>query len=375
MKRPVVLYICTEDWYFRNHRLDHARALMAEGFEVHVATRPEDAAGVIAAAGCIVHPIEVERGLRIGPRLIRDAWTLARVIARVRPDVVHAVSLKVVGLLLASTLWFRRTRFILAVNGLGVSSLDVGFAIKALGLGIRIVSRSRRVVPLFQNSADPATLGVPLERVEIIPGVGVDLARFTPTPVPAERPFRAVYLGRAVRSKGLLDLAAVAARPDVRAAGIEVHLYCAIDATSPGTLDPAEIERIGTTPGIVLHPHTDNPAAAIADGHVAVLASHGGEGVSKFRMESLAVGRPVVASRSAGTDALVEEGVTGWTFAAGDTADLARVLTTAAACPHEQLDTMGEAGRALVEERFDLRLIAAQIVALHRRLADRSRRS
>jgi glycosyltransferase involved in cell wall biosynthesis len=213
-----------------------------------------------------------------------------------------------------------------------------------------------------------------LERVEIIPGVGVDLARFTPSPVPVERPFRAVYLGRAVRSKGLLDLAAVATRPDVREAGVEVHLYCAIDSTSPGTLDPAEIERIGTTPGIVLHPHTDDPAAAIAGGHVAVLASHGGEGVSKFLMESLAVGRPVVASRSAGTDALVEEDVTGWTFTAGNTDDLARVLMAAAACPQEHLARMGKAGRALVEERFDLRLIAEQIVALHRRLAAPARR-
>ena len=37
--RPSVLYLVTEPWYFANHRLDHARALMADGFEVHVATR------------------------------------------------------------------------------------------------------------------------------------------------------------------------------------------------------------------------------------------------------------------------------------------------------------------------------------------------
>ena len=34
-----VLYVVSEPWYFANHRLDHAKALITAGFDVHVATR------------------------------------------------------------------------------------------------------------------------------------------------------------------------------------------------------------------------------------------------------------------------------------------------------------------------------------------------
>ena len=62
MSRPAVLYVVTEPWYFVNHRLDHAKALLADGFEVHVATRPGNRWEEITAAGCVPHEIGISRG-------------------------------------------------------------------------------------------------------------------------------------------------------------------------------------------------------------------------------------------------------------------------------------------------------------------------
>mgnify|MGYP001794531628 CR=1 FL=1 len=61
-RRPRVLYVVSEPWYFANHRLDHARGLMADGFDVVVATRDGDRRSEIIDAGCEVVPLDVGRG-------------------------------------------------------------------------------------------------------------------------------------------------------------------------------------------------------------------------------------------------------------------------------------------------------------------------
>ena len=55
--KPRLLYVVSEDWYFLSHRLPMARAARDAGFEVHVATKINDAADAdaIAAEGLIVH--------------------------------------------------------------------------------------------------------------------------------------------------------------------------------------------------------------------------------------------------------------------------------------------------------------------------------
>lgn len=365
---PRVLYVCSEDWYFRNHRLDHAKALMRAGFEVHVATRPDEASHDIAAAGCIVHAIEVNRGIDMSVGLLRDSWTVARIIRRSRPDVVHCVSLKTIALTLPWVPWFRRTAFILAVNGLGVSALHSSRAVKVLGSGISMLSRLKRVTPLFQNHEDPVSLGVPADQIKVIPGVGVDLEKFPYTPLPDGPPWRVVYLGRAVRSKGLMDIAEVANRPAIRAAQIEFHLYCAIDSTSPGSLSQAELGVLRATPGVTVHPATATPFEALAASHLALLPSHGGEGVSKFILEALAVGRPVVVTQTAGASMVVADRVNGRSYKPSHLDGLAGALIAIFELGRNGLEAAGELSHDLAVRQFSLSTVVPEIIQLHHRM-------
>ena len=81
--KPKVLYVCSEDWYFRNHRLDHAKALIDSGFEVHIATRIGDDAKEIQSAGCLMHSLNLGRGLGNPLHLVREVIQLQRTISRV----------------------------------------------------------------------------------------------------------------------------------------------------------------------------------------------------------------------------------------------------------------------------------------------------
>jgi len=369
--KPKILYVCSEDWTFRNHRLDHAKALLADGFEVHVATRLGSDAKEIQLAGCIVHQLDLGRGLGSPLLLLREVVAVHKTIKRVKPSIVHALTLKMSGLATPLVAINFRTRFVMAINGLGISTVEQGRVLKVFGFLLRLISSSKRVIVLFQNTYDPATLKMSPSSYSIIPGVGVDLERFTSHGLPPAPPWRFVFLGRTVRSKGLMDLVAAANRPEIRAAQIEFVLYCTTDLSSPGSLTEAEIRILSTTQGITVLPHTNEPQVALAESHAAILTSYGGEGVSKFLMESMAVGRPVIATDTPGSDILIDQGITGWSYPPGDVDQLVSRLLLAVSLGREVLSNVGSAARMRIETRFDVQIIGAQIVELHRELLSR----
>lgn len=67
-------------------------------------------------------------------------------------------------------------------------------------------------------------------------------------------------------------------------------------------------------------------------------------------VESMAAGVPVVASRVGGIPDVIQDGVTGWTFNAGDVDALTDIIRRAVAC-RQDLPAMGQAGRAFAETR------------------------
>src|SRR5207248_3817581 len=89
-----LVYLVTEDWYFWSHRLPMARAALAAGFDVGVATRVEAHGERIRGAGFALHPLAWRRR-RIGPLAsVAAIAEIAALYRRERPDLVHHVALK-----------------------------------------------------------------------------------------------------------------------------------------------------------------------------------------------------------------------------------------------------------------------------------------
>ncbi len=371
--RPSVLYVVTEPWYFANHRLDHARALLADGFDVHVATRRGERWGEIDRAGCELHEIDLGRGSGSVGAWLGEMRALRRIVRSVRPGIVHAVALKPVAISLALLPKRHRPALILSVNGLGLSAATGGRRLRMIRFVIRTVSRIPGVTLLFQTTADRrALLG---DRVSgtVIPGVGVDIERFRPGERPSRPPTVVVYLGRAVVSKGLTDLAAACELGGL--GDVEVHLYCSIDDSSPGALQAEELARLARSPVITVHPPTSEPMSVLGAAHASILPSRAGEGVSKFVLESLACGTPVLLSEASGSGEVITAGETGVVFTAADPRAINAALREIADWSESMWCDASAACREAAERDFSLDVILPRIVRLHRdALAVRGRR-
>jgi sugar transferase (PEP-CTERM/EpsH1 system associated) len=83
------------------------------------------------------------------------------------------------------------------------------------------------------------------------------------------------------------------------------------------------------------------------------------EGMPQAVLEASVTGLPVVASRVGGLPEVIEDGVSGVLFNAGDEAALAEALCDLIADP-QRATRMGAAARARVESRFDVARMAAE---------------
>ncbi len=365
--KPRVLYLVTEPWYFANHRLDHARALIDAGFDVHVATRPGERFDEIADAGCTLHELDLGRG---GGSLLdwaRELRAVRRVVKVASPDVVHAVALKPVAVALPLLAKFRRPALILSVNGLGISATSSDRRSAVITNIIGLAGRAPRVELLFQTVADQRAVTGGTTRGVVIPGVGVDVDRFRPLERAARPPTEVVYLGRAVRSKGLTDLADALA--DSPVPGVDVHLYCSLDEMSPGALNEDELHLLQATPGLTLHKSTARPEEVLGRAHAAILPSRAGEGVSKFVLEALSCGAPVVLSAQSGSGEVVRSGASGLTYDAAVPQSLTSALRELSSWTATEYMSASEAARLTAVGSYSLETILPRIVDLHQRSA------
>src|SRR4249919_2790381 len=119
-RRPKLLFLVTEDWYFCSHRLPIARAARAAGFDVLVATRVNRHGERIRAEGFRLIDLPWRRRTRNPWREIATLAALRNLYRREAPDIVHHIALKptVYGALVAP----RGQRTVSTVAGLGYLS-------------------------------------------------------------------------------------------------------------------------------------------------------------------------------------------------------------------------------------------------------------
>jgi glycosyltransferase involved in cell wall biosynthesis len=369
--KPRLLYVVTEDWAFLLHRLPMARAARAAGYEVHVATNVTDGAAAIAAEGFVLHPVRFSRG-RLSPVAVRQTIRdLRRIHRRVEPVLVHRVAVEPIVIDAIATLGLR-TASVNAITGLGYAFIANSIKARAIrqliSLVLRLLINHPRNVALVQNPDDGALvaqIGVASARIKLIPGSGVDIERFRPSPEP-DGPITAAFVGRLLDHKGIRTL--IAAHRLLRQKGIPIQLLVAgtPDPANPASVSPDEAAAWAQEPGIAMLGHVSDIAGLWARAHIAVLPSRR-EGLPRSLLEAAACGRAMVATDVPGCREVARPD-TGLLVPVDDPAALAEAIAKLAQSP-ELRRRFGAAARVLAVERFSSDAIGHAIVDLYGSLA------
>lgn len=370
-----LLFVVNIPRFFVSHRLPLALAAREAGYEIHVATADTDEANlrVIANHGFPLHRIPLEQHGTRPLKELRTLLALIRLMRRLRPDLVHLVTIKPVlygGLAARIT---RRRAVVAAMSGLGRAFRAEDGAARPpggwLATAMRLALPHRTSHVLVQNEDDLAVLrGLRIahpERSSVIPGSGVDLALFRPRPrAGAEDPVAFLYAGRLMRQKGLEDLVEVARRLRGRARFL-VAGYS--EDGSPDAIPVAQVAGWADEGLIEWLGARDDMPEVLAGCDVVVLPSVYGEGVPKTLIEAAAAGRAIVTTDMPGCRDVCHDGVNGVLIAPGDVDALERAVAGLIE-DTPRITRMGSEGRRLAEERFGLEEVRRRTLALYAEL-------
>lgn len=298
----------------------------------------------------------------------RSSRSVQRFVARQRPDLIHAFTIKPV---LYGTMAARRQRvpIVNTITGRGHVFLARGVRAWVLRQGVKLLYRQvldgRGVVTVFQNRDDHALfvkLGlVDPAQTRVVPGSGVDLEAYRSSPLPQE-PI-VVLPARMLKTKGVEDF--VKAARILRERGVAAHLILVGDPDpgNPASIPELQLRSWAKEGIITWWGHRSDMASVYQRARVVCLPSHG-EGVPMVLLEAAACGRPLVATDVPGCRDVVVPGQTGRMVPVQDPRALADALEVVLR-DGPGAARMGAAARRHVEQHFDRRRVHALYLELY----------
>ena len=374
MRRPKLLFVATEDWFFASHFLPMVRAARELDFDVAVIARERQHRRGIEAAGARLIALEAERR-SLDPRaLYRQVKALRGLIEAERPDILHCIALKPIALAGLAGRLAGVERRVYALTGLGFlgasQGLLAGAARFAAMLWLREAIDGPKVRFLFENPDDPVTLGLdPADaaKVALVGGAGVDPLILMPEPMPHAPPLKVALVARMLWSKGV-DLAVEAVRlARAEGARVELTIHGAPDPSNPKAIPESTLREWTARPGINWGGPTRDIEGVWRQHHLCILPSRGGEGLPRTILEAAACGRAILTTDVPGCRSFVRDGQDGRVVPANDAAALAQALIQFASAP-AQAERMGESARARLLDGYTERDVMDVVKALYRSL-------
>lgn len=353
MKKKVMIAL-NSAWNLSNFRAGLIRGLIAAGYEV-VAVAPEDEyAESLSSLGCRFVPLPMDNQ---GTHPVRDLLLLCRffrLLRAERPDVLLGYTVKpnVYGSLAARML---KIPVINNIAGLGAVFIKGGLLNKLVNLLYRLaLSRSRKV--FFQNNDDRKFFVenclVAEAVTDILPGSGIDLAKFSPAPLRKDSPFRFILIARMLWDKGVGEFVEAARLLKQRNIDAEFCLLGFVDAQNPTAISRRQVDE-WVADGLVHYLGVSNNVREhIAQADCIVLPSYR-EGTPRSLLEAAAMARPIVTTDAVGCREVVDDGLNGYLCKLRDASDLADKMERIALMSYAERQLMGERGRSKVEQKFD----------------------
>jgi glycosyltransferase involved in cell wall biosynthesis len=367
-----ILFFANTDWYLYNFRRSLALALRDAGHEVVLVSPPGPYGEKLQALGFRWIPFAFST---CSTNPFREVSVLTRLVAlyrRERPSLVHHFTIKCVlyGSLAARFSGVKRV--VSAVTGMGHIFIDQGLKARALRPLVRWFYRfslggaNSRVI--FQNQDDCDTFAaagmVKHARMHVIRGSGVDCARFYPVDVRTNnRVPKVLFASRLLREKGVFELLDAIRLLRTRGVNAEFLLAGNLYPENPSSLTGKELEEVRNEGLISYLGHIEDMPGLLSRCDIVVLPSYQ-EGTPRILIEAAAAEKPIVATDIAGCRGLVRHGINGLLVPVKDCARLSASLERLILDEQLRRD-FGKAGRRIVLEQFDEKIVIAETLAVY----------
>jgi sugar transferase (PEP-CTERM/EpsH1 system associated) len=343
--------------------LDLIRESRRQGHRVSVLCVERPGALASAAADLGAQVVSAGKPLGFRPGVVRRVTNLLRGL---RPDVVHSHQL---GALLYTGPTTRRAGVGAVVHTEHGKHYADCWRLRLMGrFAARYARRVFAVSDDIRRELRDCGIASPAKLVHVPNGVEADRFDLAGDPAELRRGFGLPAGGPVIGTVGRL---APLKRQDVLLRGFARLRHPAARLLIVGD-GPAREElvnlaaRLGITDRVVFAGYRERPERALAAMDVFALTSDS-EGMPLAVLEAWAAGKPVVATRVGGVPELVADGRNGLLFPAGDEAALARALDQLLT-DSARAGSLGRAGRALVRDRYDTRVMADTYVRHYRDL-------
>lgn len=358
-----VAIVLNSSWNVYNFRLSLITSLQRKGYHITVIAPRDAYSEKLIAYGCDFEDVPMDsRG--INP--IRDIvliWALYKVYKKLRPDVIlhYTVKPNIYGTIAASML---HIPMINNVCGLGTVFLKSGLVSLIATSLYKIAFRFPNKV-FFQNE-DDLTLFIRKKLIkqqitDLIPGSGIDLNKFKPAGFSAERniaikPFTFLVISRLIYDKGIMEY--VEAINILKEKGINARFQLL------GAKDPAHKRGIPVkiidkwiSEGLIEYLGTaEDVRPVISNSDCVVLPSYR-EGLPRTLLEAASFEKPIITTNTPGCRHVVKNHINGYLCEVRDARDLAEKMYNMYHKSNEERTNMGKAGRSIVEEKYDEKIV------------------
>lgn len=195
-------------------------------------------------------------------------------------------------------------------------------------------------------------------KVVWIDGIGLNLDYFSPAPLVVD-PVTFILVARMLREKGVYDFVDAARKVRKRYPTVRFLLLGGGDK-NPGSIPETEL-RAWVEEGLVEWlGHVKDVRPWLVKSSVFVLPSYR-EGLPRSTQEAMAMGLPVITTDSVGCRDTVKDGINGFLVPVRDLEALAKAMMRFIENT-DLIETMGQAGRRMAVDRFDVHSINRQII-------------
>ena len=345
-------------WNIYNFRLNLARALKKNGYEV-ILVAPYDDYSDTLKEEFEYHDIYINNK---GTNPKEDLKTLIgfyKLYKKLKPDVVLNYTIKpnIYGNIACSVLGIKTIN---NISGLGTVFIKESLVTKVVKFLYRY-SLSKSSTVFFQNEDDRDLFIknnlVKKDICNLVPGSGIDTRRFKPMEFQNEdNKFRFLLIARMLYDKGVGEYIEAVKILKEKYKDVEFQLLGSLDVSNNTAISKEQMQQWIDDKLVNYLGVTDDVQEYIKKADCIVLPSYR-EGTPRTLLESASMAKPIVTTNVVGCKEVVDDGVNGYLCEVRNAKDLAEKMEKMLQLSEDERILMGKKGREKMIKEFDEQIV------------------